>query len=67
MIVLREHEIKAIRKTFDEVFKLRHYSYSGYKSIYFERDLPEGFPNMYSTGYCKVYDFEDFLQEITGG
>lgn len=67
MIVLREHEIKAMRKMFDEIFKSRQYSYTGYKSVYFERELPEGFPNMHSTGYCKVYDFQDFLDEIAGG
>jgi len=67
MTVLREYEIKALKKMMDDVFRSRQYAYTGYKTVYFEKDLPNGFPNMQSTGYCKVYDFEDFLLEIEQG
>jgi hypothetical protein len=64
-VVLRSHELRQIRKMMDEVFSKRNYAYSGYRSVYFEKEHSMvGFPNMYSTSYVYVVDFEDILRDV---
>lgn len=63
IITLRDFEIKAIRKMMDEVFSKRQYAYRGFTTLYFEQGL-NSFPNMQSTAYVNVINFEDILSEI---
>ncbi len=65
MIVLRQHEIEAIRKMFNEVLKQRLYNFQTPQTLMIERSFDT--PNQDSVGYYYRVDIETLLREIESG
>jgi|YNPBryulayer2012_1023412.scaffolds.fasta_scaffold19815_2 hypothetical protein len=63
-MVLSDYDIRVIKRMLDEAFRRRQYSYDKERSIAVDKPLDKGFPSMASVSYMRVYDVQDFLDEL---